>query len=316
MKIKHLIFLFLLLFSLVAFSETSFNANILQPVKLIQHDPIVINSDSDFETYDFEGSGTQEEPYIIEGYEIEATGSVDRGIEITSTTVYFIIQNCYITSDDTGIFIRDVAEDTSKIILNECTGTSGWGVGIGIQYMNGCQVENNTCSNFSAGIHVNAVTDFLIRFNTATDNARNGINIRYSDNNSVTHNILEDNTQHGFAIIGESSFNEIHHNTFIDNSNAETYTIDGTRTGNINSQGFDEGSQNIWYDEINEHGNWWSDFPGEGDYEIDGPADSVDTFPKQFEKQSDETTLCLIPCLILVAFSISVLRKKKKKKEN
>jgi len=49
------------------------------------------------------GSGTPDDPYIIEGWEINATWST--GIKITNTRAYFIIRNCYIYSStrETGI---------------------------------------------------------------------------------------------------------------------------------------------------------------------------------------------------------------------
>jgi len=59
---------------------------------LTNHDPIEITSDEDFLA--FPGSGTYEDPYLIENYNI--TSSTSFGIHITSTTKHFLIRNCYI----------------------------------------------------------------------------------------------------------------------------------------------------------------------------------------------------------------------------
>ena len=58
--------------------------------------PILISSDKDFETYNFSGSGTIDDPYIIENLAIAESQYV--GIFISKTTKYFVIQNNYISS--------------------------------------------------------------------------------------------------------------------------------------------------------------------------------------------------------------------------
>ena len=185
--------------------------------------------------------------------------------------------------------------------------------------MQNCIIENNTCVDFSTGIHVNEAPYCTIRYNTATDNTRNGINIRYSDYSVVTYNFLKDNNHHGFAIIGLSAYNVIHHNTFIDNSKAETYTIDGTRTGEINSQGIDEGHYNYWYDNDTKQGNFWSDYSGKGTYEIDGPANAVDIYPMQIAENTKKSTSPFFPIIlsssIIVILTVFQKRRSKNSKE-
>jgi hypothetical protein len=126
----------------------------------------------------------------------------------------------------------------------------------------------------------------------------------------ITYNFLKDSSQHGLAIIGASSFNFIHHNKFIDNSLENTYTITDSRTGEISSQGYDEGNQNMWHDANTGHGNWWSDYFGGDVYEIDGSANSIDLYPQQInqnEETTSETSLSMIPSLIFLLFSTLVI---------
>jgi parallel beta-helix repeat protein len=136
------------------------------------------------------------------------------------------------------------------------------------------------------------------------------MNIRYSDYCKITYNYLKDNSQHGFAIIGESKYNIVHHNTFIDNSKVSMYTIDGTRTGEISSQGIDEGEENFWYDDKAKHGNIWSDFSGEGVYEIDGPANAVDMYPQKIDGETEETVFLVLP-MIIILFTQYFFRRKR-----
>jgi hypothetical protein len=128
MKSKHLFILFLLVISFQGLQNSRSHITSSTSLKLIPHDTIKINSDSDFLDYDFTGTGTQQDPFIIKGYEIEATGLLAKGIEITFTTLHFVIKDCIIYSDDIGIYVYEIAEGTSKIINNTCIGTSNKGL--------------------------------------------------------------------------------------------------------------------------------------------------------------------------------------------
>ena len=61
------------------------------------HVPIRIIGNENFTKYNgvIDGEGTREDPYIIEGWNIDAHGGT-YGIWIENTTVYFIIRNCKI----------------------------------------------------------------------------------------------------------------------------------------------------------------------------------------------------------------------------
>lgn len=64
--------------------------------KYSSHSPIVINSNSDFvigQNGVTGGSGTKNDPYLIEGWYINASCS-SHAISIGSTTAYFVVQGC------------------------------------------------------------------------------------------------------------------------------------------------------------------------------------------------------------------------------
>ncbi|MHA1771753.1 MAG: right-handed parallel beta-helix repeat-containing protein [Candidatus Thorarchaeota archaeon] len=79
-----------------------------EPVKVsgyALHDPIIINSDLDFATQGWSGSGNSTDPYLIEGLHIANV----TGITIGNTTVHFVIQNCLIESNQTAILLNNVS---------------------------------------------------------------------------------------------------------------------------------------------------------------------------------------------------------------
>ena len=76
-------------------------------IPLVVSNPIVILSDADFQQYSVSGSGTAEDPYIIEGLKITGSGTL---IKIENTTAYFIIRN--------NILIGDSAMSTVGIAIH------------------------------------------------------------------------------------------------------------------------------------------------------------------------------------------------------
>ncbi len=74
----------------------------------VVHEPILISSDSDFESQDWPGNGTLEDPYVIENLTITQQVKYDPCIEIEYTTVYYAIRNCYLEAplDGNTMYIR------------------------------------------------------------------------------------------------------------------------------------------------------------------------------------------------------------------
>ena len=278
----------------------------------ITHDPIEILSNVDFTTYSSGGNGTSMNPYIIENYYIESTGGfMSSGIFVSSTTAHFIIRNCYIIADYIGIRLYQIATGTARICNNTCISSTADGGGIGVGWSSGCYIENNTMINFMQGIHLNEAHSCTIKNNVAKDNNYQGINIRFSNNNIIKHNLIKNNTQHGLALVGTSYGNLVVNNTFIDNAYATSYIIDGEREGTIQSQAYDEGLGNKWFDAENELGNLWSDFSGKGDYLIDGPSQSVDEYPQSYP-QTERSSSELLVMILGLSISVVILSLKKR----
>lgn len=112
---------------IVIIVEISPNASAYTP-----HEFIKIDGDEDFAeqaaSESWPGDGTKANPYVIEGYEIDA--SLNDGIGIYSTTVHFIIRNT---------FIKDGVEGNSGIYLNRVTNGM----------IDNCILENNSDGGIS-----------------------------------------------------------------------------------------------------------------------------------------------------------------------
>lgn len=73
------------------------------------HDPILITSDADFVNQSWPGSGTLEDPYVIEGLSISVSHDQGYCIEIKNVQSHFVVRNCFLygTSYTSAIVLRD-----------------------------------------------------------------------------------------------------------------------------------------------------------------------------------------------------------------
>ncbi|MHA1187955.1 MAG: right-handed parallel beta-helix repeat-containing protein [Candidatus Heimdallarchaeota archaeon] len=147
--------------------------------------------DEDFQS-GFPGSGTKEDPYIIEFYNIRRNqGGV--AISISNTTKHFIIRNCILLESSYGIKLDNVANGTAVIIDNICTTNYG----IFIDNADGTIIDNNFCSlEEGYGIYVSSCSNVEIN-NNIVENRFQGIHITYSSFIQVVNNTCNYNTVSG-----------------------------------------------------------------------------------------------------------------------
>ncbi len=172
----------------------------LMKLLLTPHDPILITSDSELEV--FNGSGTAEDPYIIEGYNI--TSLAECGIFIVGTTKFFSISNCYIDAKIQGISILEVAPGTATVRNNTCVNNDG--VGIGLTLVGNAFIINNTCNNNNIGISLLYSGSSTVANNTCNNNNLRSISISDSVSITITNNICNNNKMVGiYAYDSDSS---------------------------------------------------------------------------------------------------------------
>ncbi len=97
-------------------------------------EPLVIEGDSDFESMELSGSGTESNPYIIEDLTISPNIMADTDcISIKDTTKHFVIKLCTLTTSREATCIK--LENVSNAVIENCT-ISGANYGV---YMIGCE---------------------------------------------------------------------------------------------------------------------------------------------------------------------------------
>lgn len=220
------------------------------------HEPIAIESNQQFirENGITAGSGSKEEPYLIEGWEIEAKDS-EFGIRIANTNKHFVIRNCRITSAKAdGILLEKVRN--GRI---ENTTLSNNNAGVTLQESKAVWVTANLIKANSYGIASEDTSYIWITSNQIEENTF-GIYLQSSSTNKIHKNTIQANTWDGVYLDSACRFNEFIGNNFLENE--------------VN-HAFDDGMNN-WNDE--HKGNYWDDYTGK-DTNNDGIGDNPYRIP-------------------------------------
>ncbi len=250
--------------SIIKSESLSDNVNIyFQNKYLVEYEEIIILSDDDLISYNFPGNGTKEDPYVIENYNITTT--YNKAIAISTTTLSIIIRNCYLSGHSYGIYISNVKDETVKIMNNTCTNNIV--NGINIHYTSRTILKNNTCTNNTKGMYFIYSDKAIVSNNNCSGNSDYGLQLLHCDAGLITSNILQKNGGYGLYLAQDVNYHAVHHNRFVNNNKGGE------------SQGYDTGEGNIWYDVLSSEGNYWSDWLGINYYDIDGPAGKTDKYP-------------------------------------
>lgn len=190
------------------------------------------------------GTGTPTDPFIIEGWEIDA--SAGTGIYIHLNTVHFIIrdvyihsggvlngglyftdakngrvENCVITDNAFGvrIFRSDVTVDNCEITSNDDEGVlfesrggavmnseihSNRGYGIHFQYSENSVAVGNNISGNSAGMYLKQATNIIITDNNIFSNSHDGVVLWEATTVDLTGNNIYSNGWMGIDFYGSS----------------------------------------------------------------------------------------------------------------
>jgi parallel beta-helix repeat protein len=191
---------------------------------LTSHGPIYIEGNDNFTAANgvVAGSGTDNDPYIIEGWEISAENA--NGIEIMNTTAHFVIRNCYIHDGldnwKFGIYFNNVVNGRIENVHVE---NNSYGVKL-------YSSSNNICNNLV--IRKNVIGIFLewensynnIISNNLVENAENsGICLAFSWNNIISNNLARNN---GWGITLWYSDNNVVSGNTVENNSLGIYLQD------------------------------------------------------------------------------------------
>ncbi|MBN1214089.1 MAG: right-handed parallel beta-helix repeat-containing protein [Candidatus Lokiarchaeota archaeon] len=143
------------------------------------------------------GSGTWNDPYVIENITINGLGNFVP-IHITDSDKYFIIRNC--TLNNSPFFSeRDqyvggiLLENVSRAIIENNTCFQNGNDGIILKYSRNCTIKQNIVNQNINGITLYYSNNCTIIENTVDCNTDNGIELYYSNNSIIVENTIESN---------------------------------------------------------------------------------------------------------------------------
>ncbi len=243
------------------------------------------------------GLGTEENPYILDNFNIDGQGD-GSCIIIGNSTKYFRIENCTLYN----------------------SGSSFGNAGISLDNVNNGILINNNCSNNSRnGINLDTCGYNLLLNNTLNSNSDSGLFMINSNINNITANILNNNSIHGIridycnqnTIFDNKIYNNSLYGIFLFTSDSNNFTenhiyysgeigihLDNEDTSSDNNLIYinwfientinakDNGTNNKW--DNGSIGNYWDDYVGcdnNGDgigetaYSILGDAIAQDNYP-------------------------------------
>ena len=165
------------------------------------------------------GSGTWEDPYLIENVSIDGLSSA-RCIHIRYSSVFFIIRNCIVYnsgSDYGSAGIKLYYTNNGILANNSCSNNNA--DGIRLENSQNITIINNTANNneFSGlSLSNNSHDNFIIN-NTADQNRDDGLYIVYSSYSNISENRVFGNNKRGVNFFN-SDFNNINNNLVKSNS--------------------------------------------------------------------------------------------------
>jgi parallel beta-helix repeat protein len=198
--------------------KTNTELVIRNPIEVIvsyeEHPFIHIYNDSQFAAQasaeSWPGAGTEEEPYLIQGYNISETEEL---IRIENTTVYFEITDCWFNFSLFSIYLLDV----SNAVIQNCIMKETW-EGVHIEnctdvIVSGCDIEPDLF-----GVYMDETIDCRVE-NTiirGSINSESGIFSIFSEGLVLFNNTIFEFDQHGI-LLAFGGFAEILNNTLYDN---------------------------------------------------------------------------------------------------
>ncbi len=185
------------------------------PVRVLaytEHDSIEIGSNADFVSQGWPGSGTEADPYVIEGLNITSS---DDCIFIHDTSAYFVIRNCILTgspsTNGAGIRLENMTAGT----ISQCDISANL-VGVDVQDSIFINIVNNTISsNWDTGIVISDSYYISLENNTIASNMEYGVTLYASSKNNLTDNTFLSTGNFGVEI-ASSTDNNLTGNTFVE----------------------------------------------------------------------------------------------------
>ncbi len=252
---------------------------------LTSHEPIRV--DGSFNESIWGGSGTADDPYVLDNYSIDGRG-YGYSVYVGNVSDHFVIENCELYNasggsgskyyPNAGIVFYNSAYGN---IVNNSIHENHYGIYFTageFEFSHDNEIKNNSILENEIGVKFNTNTESNnISNNSISQNNQTGILLSSSSSNTISNNSISQNNQTGILLDGsdknniwyntirghkngtvfkksdntDPSDNTFHHNNFVNDKNANiTVTCSNT---------WDNGT----------FGNYWSDYSG-NDSDNDG----------------------------------------------
>mgnify|MGYP000556555473 CR=1 FL=1 len=209
------------------------------------------------------GSGTEENPYLIKNWEIDASDS-DYGLLLKDIEAHILINNVKIS----GAEIANLSlKNVSNAAIKRCQLTDSEN---GLEIIAGKHtvISSNRVTSNKFGISIVNGSRATVEHNLVKSN-KFGIYLESTELNQIAYNQIEENSWNGIYIDSTSRTNTFHHNNFIGNQVAPVRA---------------ENRLNNWNGK--EAGNYWSDYSGK-DSNGDGMGEHAYKIPSSHTKVYD-----------------------------
>ncbi len=174
------------------------------------------------------GNGTQSDPYVIEGWKIEA--EMSNGITILQTSAHFVIRNVRVQSS--GIIFYGISlEKLENGRVEDCEITENW-KGLSIRESTNVSIVGNDIIRNEDGMLVRDSSNVTIKGNSISDNyPRNGLALTLSTGLSLTDNVISRNNWAG-AVVSSS------HNVTVSGNEVKSNKFEGFRVSSSTNVSF------------------------------------------------------------------------------
>lgn len=181
--------------TLVVLSAVFITALLEEASALTPRGPIYIDGNADFTPANgvTGGSGAPDDPYIIEGWKLNA--STVNGVEIRNTDASFVIRNLTVTSGGAtiGIYLFNVTNGrVENVTITDVGDILSFSSGIRAEASQSLALQASNISNAQRGLHVLSSREIAVTGNHLHDNGA-GSYVEFSDNVTVEDNLAADN---------------------------------------------------------------------------------------------------------------------------
>lgn len=161
--------------------------------------PIIINDDGDLDEFcwGLGTNGSQDNPHVIEGFDINAKGGSDC-IYVSDVTLHFIIRNCTVRNASQGVRVR---------------------------YSNHAVIENSTAYNCTRGIQLYRSAGATVQENDVSYCTVEGIHLYSWTNDTMVYHNSVANCSHGITIQSLSNWNTLINNTIVNATSSNNYGV-------------------------------------------------------------------------------------------